>query len=526
MKILLVVLCFSLAQLGLAENPILSKVDRVIVYRSGAQVTRTAKASLKSGVNQITLGMIPAGIDESTILLKSIGGAEITGVRSRLNATKDFEQNPEFKKFKMVLEGLQDRREQEQLIFDTWKEEESLIVSNKKVNGDNSGLQVDQLTKAADLYRTRLLDVRKKMLESKNKLKDIDKEIIKAQTQLNEWNARQPGFGTLEIIVDLFSDKPQEDNLELSYIDNRAFWQSAYDLKLESLKKPLNLVSKGKVNQTTGEDWNNVKLTLSTGNPRQSTQMPELSPWFLYYWQQYNPTVAYGEMNAESKKLLQNRRALSDMAESSVPIEMKENITMMEYAFPQRMDLASGNKSQELKMQTQEVQADYKYFTAPCVDSKVYLVANIPDWEQYNFSTGQMSLYFEGTYIGNSVINADEIADTLKISLGPDIAISTKTEKVKDFNKIAFLSTKKQIQSGKDLIVKNNKTTSIDIVMQERIPLSTDGEMEIEIKDLSGGKLNPETGIVEWTATLKPGEQLKKRLAFVVKIPKNQKVVL
>ena len=146
--------------------------------------------------------------------------------------------------------------------------------------------------------------------------------------------------------------------------------------------------------------------------------------------------------------------------------------------------------------------------------------------DKYNFSTGQLSLYFEGTYIGNSVLNANDVDDTLRVSLGPDIAVSTKLDKVRDYNKTSFLSSKKQIQSGWDIQVKNNKTTPIDIIVQDRIPLSTDSDMEIEVKELNGGKLSPGSGIVEWTATLRPGEQLKKRLAYVVRIPKDRKVQL
>ena len=509
-----------------AEQPVFSKVERVIVYRSGAQITRTAKVNLTAGNNQLIISMIPSGIDESTLLLKSLQGSEITAVRTRLNASKDFEEIPEFKKYKTTLEQLQSKREGEQLIFDTWKDEESLLLSNKKVSGENSGLQVDQLSKTADLYRTRLLEVRRQMLESKNKLIVIDKDIAKAQAQLNEWSGRQPGFGTLEVIVDLYTGKAGADNLELSYIDTRAYWQSAYDLKLESLNKPLSLVSKGKVNQTTGEDWKNVRLTLSTGNPPQHTAMPEVTPWFLYYLQQYYPGAAYDHATMDKMVVAQNRRALNEVEAPAAPVTARENFTMMEYAFPQPVDLPSGTKMQELKMQTQQVNADYKYFTAPRLDPRVYLVAYIPEWEQYNFSTGQLSLYFEGTYIGNSVLNANDVDDTLRVSLGPDIAVSTKLDKVRDYNKTSFLSSKKQIQSGWDIQVKNNKTTPIDIIVQDRIPLSTDSDMEIEVKELNGGKLSPGSGIVEWTATLRPGEQLKKRLAYVVRIPKDRKVQL
>ena len=59
-----------------------------------------------------------------------------------------------------------------------------------------------------------------------------------------------------------------------------------------------------------------------------------------------------------------------------------------------------------------------------------------------------------------------------------------------------------------------------------QIPLASDSQMEIEAEDLSGGKLNKETGIVEWKISLKPGEQIKKRIIYNVKIPKDKKISL
>ena len=74
--------------------------------------------------------------------------------------------------------------------------------------------------------------------------------------------------------------------------------------------------------------------------------------------------------------------------------------------------------------------------------------------------------------------------------------------------------------------LKNNKTAAIEVTLIDQVPLSTVDEMEVEVDELSGGSLNKETGVVEWKLTLKPGEQIKKKLAYKVKIPKDQSVNL
>ena len=90
----------------------------------------------------------------------------------------------------------------------------------------------------------------------------------------------------------------------------------------------------------------------------------------------------------------------------------------------------------------------------------------------------------------------------------------------------SFLSSKKQIQSAYEISIKNNKTTAIEVTLTDQVPLATDANMEVEIDELSGGSLNKETGMVEWKLTLKPGEQVKKKLAYKVKIPKDKSITL
>jgi len=482
----------------IAETPIKSKIEQVVVFRGGAQIKRTGKVALKAGSNTIVFGNLPAGYDESSIQIKSNAKAEIISITFRKNFEDDFESNPTYKTWKDQLETIIRKKDNETLIYETWKEEESLLISNKKVIGENNGLSSEQLTKVADLYRTRLLLVKQQALESRRKLNDYDKEINKIQSTINEWTGKNKTINNGEIVIDVMSKNAIEDVFEVSYIDNRASWTSSFDLRLESLKQPLNLISKGKITQSTGENWDDVKITLSSGDPRRNMQLPEIKPWFLYYYvEQYNQTKLGAYNNAT--QLRGSKDAASNYyAEGAVKSEMNEV----------------------------SLDAKYDYIASPKLDTKVYLQASISDWSQNNFSSGEVKLYFEGTYVGNTYLDAAAVEDTMKISLGPDIALSTKREKLKDFKKTTFLSSKKQLQSGYEITIKNNKPGPVEMTIYDQIPLASDSQMEIEAEDLSGGKLNKETGIVEWKISLKPGEQIKKRIIYNVKIPKDKKVSL
>lgn len=513
-------------QLNADEIKIKSQIDKVTVFRNGAQIKRVATVNIKSGINVVVFTDLPAGFNENSIIVKGNPKLEINSVSYRNDFTRTFESNPNYMSLKRQYEDLMIKKENEEIVIETWKEEESLILSNKKIGGENSGLTQEQLVKVADLYRVRLLDVKQKILVSKRKIIDLDKEIKTIYSQMEESISKLGNQNTAEVVIIINSNSPGNEIFELSYIDNRASWITSFDFRLESLQKPLNLINKGKIRQYTGEDWINVNLALSTGNPQTNIQFPVINPWFLYYFE----NVYYGQIQTKSKafpaqtRIEDNVRA--DFEENNAEVDVKENITFMEFSLPDKISIPSDNKEHEVKLKDYEIAAEYQYIAIPKLDKNVYLQANIIDWNQYNLSSGEVKLYFEGTFVGTSVLDANLLSDTLSISLGPDIAIACKREKLKDLKKTNFLSNKKQIQSGFEISLKNNKPQAIEVVLRDQIPLSTDSEMEIETDELSGGKLNKETGIVEWKLKLQPGEQVKKKFSYTVKIPKDKRINL
>lgn len=507
------------------EIKIKSQIEKVTVFRNGAQIFRIADVNIKSGSNELVFIDLPAGFNESTINVKINPKIDINSVSFRKNYSNDLIQNPEYSALKVKFDLLSIKKENEQLIFDTWREEENLILANKKISGENSGLNSEQLIKIADLYRSRLLEVKQKMTESSRKLKDMDTELKKLSGQMNEISSKNNNQATAEIVVVINSTYSSSEKIEISYIDPRASWNTSFDLKLESLQKPLNLLYKGKISQNTGEDWNGVNLTLSTGNPQSNIMFPEITTWFLYYYEDI-----YFKGNLYQKQSLPVQARMEDNVRTEMSVESgvtaSENITFMEFAIPGRMMIPSDNKHHEVKLKDNEIPAQFVYLAIPKKDKNVYLKANITDWDQYNLSSGEVKLYFEGTFTGNSFIDANMTTDTLSISLGPDIAIATKREKLKDLKKTGIFSNKKLIHQGYEISIKNNKPVAIELILQDQIPVSTDSEMEIELGESTGGKLNKETGIIEWKLRLQPGEQTKKKFSYTVKIPKDKRINL
>jgi uncharacterized protein (TIGR02231 family) len=535
MRTLIFIFLASLPQFIFSQVKVKSNIQDVTIFRRGAQISRTFKLSLKSGKNYLSIHDLPAGIDFSSLQVNIDQKAFISDITYRNDFAQDLTTNPEYKSLLDQEKATRIKLTNEQIIHDTWKEEETLILSNRNVSGEDSGLTASQLASIGDLYRTRLLQVKQNMAESLRRIEMINIEMVKITNQIHEWSNTHATKNTAEVLLTVICDKAIDTQGKLTYYDSRATWTSTYDLRLESLQKPLTLLSKAMINQHTGEDWDQVSVKLTTADPSTNKILPTLEPWFLYF---FNPIKSKYDKdkylnNLPAQANLRGNRDEKVLEEVVVmdgvniyQTRSEEKISFTEHILPTKLSIPSDTKTHDVAISENSIEASYKHISIPKLDPKAYLTAEVIDWEQYNLSNGNMKLYFENTFVGESYLDVTTIDDTLALSLGPDIAISVKKELLKDVKKSNLLSTKREEKLAYNLIIKNNKQGPIKLDLLDQLPIMTDASMELEIEEISGAQYNKETGELSWNLTVKPGEQITKKIMYSVKIPKDKMIKL
>ena len=167
-----------------------------------------------------------------------------------------------------------------------------------------------------------------------------------------------------------------------------------------------------------------------------------------------------------------------------------------------------------------------QYYCVPKIDRDVFLIANVSNWEQYNLLEGEANLFFEGTYVGKTLLDVRYATDTLQISLGRDKNINVKREKIKEFTTKKFIGSKKEEARGWDIDIKNNKSQQINMLLFDQVPVSTLEEIKVEVSEFSAGKHDPKTGEIKWEFKIGPSESKKFSLNYFVKYPKNRKLII
>ncbi len=188
--------------------------------------------------------------------------------------------------------------------------------------------------------------------------------------------------------------------------------------------------------------------------------------------------------------------------------------------------IASDGKIQTIEIQRTASPADYKYITIPKLSPLAYLTGEITNWAEQSLQSGEATLYFENSYVGQSYLNVNQLSDSLLISLGTDNSILVKREKQKDFTSKRVLGSNKTEVYSFLTTIRNNKPGTIKITLYDQIPISSNSGITVEATELSGGKLNSGTGLIKWELDIKPQETRRIILTYSVKYPKERTVIL
>lgn len=211
---------------------------------------------------------------------------------------------------------------------------------------------------------------------------------------------------------------------------------------------------------------------------------------------------------------------------SSAPIQNQEisNQTSFSYKIERPYSVPSDGKEHTLEIKRETPQTDYLYASVPKLSSNAYLIGNLTDWDELNLIEGEANVYFENSFVGSTYLDPSSLLDTLEISLGKDERIIIERKKLKDFEERRFFGSKTRESLSFEISIRNTKSEPIEIIVEDQIPVSTDESIKISPKELSGGELDEQTGIINWRLNLKPNETRKIKLNYQIEYPKGKRI--
>ena len=281
--LLIGVLCLSLSAMAGTKTDVKSTIKEVTVFLSGAQVKRTATAQLKSGRNELHFTGLPLDLDKNSLQFNANAAVTILNINYQVGyIDESLKDSAKVRQLENQLKAQNIRLQKNDINVQVFQNEKGILLKNTQFGGSQNGTSVIELERGVNLVRSRLLELNKKLLDLQLEKDALNLNIQKIRNQLEEYR-RKSAVKSGEVVVVLSAEQNSEAQLSLNYTVKKAGWKPYYDLRVKSAGEPLKMVYKAKVIQTTGEDWNKVKVNLSTGDPSQGGNMPILKPWFLNF---------------------------------------------------------------------------------------------------------------------------------------------------------------------------------------------------------------------------------------------------
>jgi uncharacterized protein (TIGR02231 family) len=516
------------------EKEIKAGIKHVTVYPDRAQVSHETTIELPAGKTVLKFGALSPYIDAQSIQVKGYGDFIILSVNQRNNYLENLEDLPEVKTIRNQIEALQLKVEDEKAAITVLKEKEAFLVANRGILVKETTFSVEQLKSVMELYTNNMDQVTNSVLKKNRLIKDYEKQISALQKQIADKFGKQQ-LPSGEISVSVSSEKPVSGRMTLSYVVSNAGWYPSYDIRVDDITKPVTIFYKANVFQSTGVTWKDVKLSFSNATPWVAGDVPVLNPWFIDYYYPETPIMLRGVASgvkrankAEVAEMVVADAAMEEKVMEAAPVAVEKQIgeTTVTFDITAPYSLSSDGKVQTIEIQRTTTPADYKYVAVPKLSPLAYLTGNITDWAEQNLIGGEATLYFENTFVGKSYLNVNQLKDTLTVSLGNDNSILVKREKRKDFTSRKVLGSNKTETYSFLITVRNNKTNSIRITVNDQIPISSNSGIEVDAVELSGGKHNSQTGEIKWDIEIKPQETRQLILTYSVKYPKDKTIIL
>ncbi len=239
--------------------------------------------------------------------------------------------------------------------------------------------------------------------------------------------------------------------------------------------------------------------------------------------------VGYGaQKSLKSNVAVEEITRDQEERDGSIPMETVQTRQPTGFEFDIRMPytILSDNKPVVAEIGRYELPASYTYQCTPKITKDAFLMARVTDWNKLNLLEGEANIYFEGTFTGKSVLDVSAAEDTLSFSLGRDRQISVRRVKENEYTSRQLLGSAQTQTIGWKISVRNNRTEVVELIISDQLPVSVNNSITVMAEEVSGGKVDGNTGIVTWTLKLKPGEQRDLALRYKVKYPKDKKLTV
>lgn len=539
----------AICSLYAEEMVVKTKISSVTVFRDRAQVTRTFTGELSEGEKDLIFDNLPENIESQSIIVNGTGNGVLKDIKIR---RKEFAGSND-----SISNYLNRRKELYQdsilLVEDILKRcsSERQFVENiaAKVTERGAAEQVSapELDKnkwlnMVEFYRNRLESLSSEMRSASKRKQALSDTLAVIERRLSDLNRNERSERN-QAVVSLTMKKAGKIDLELSYIVYGPSWTPAYEMRVLSDKKVLLMTYKGSLRQSTGEDWKNANIKLSTATPHIGGNQPELTPWYIRIDEPYMDLSVRKRLSKSAAPAMMNQMMTMDAEmefkreeiKEAAPMvfreaEVESGATAVVFAIPGLNTINSDSEEHTVTIMATEFPAHFRYSAVPKLSQYAYLKAKVKNTTSFPLLPGSSSIFLDNSFVSKSEMKLVAPEEEFWTFLGVDEAVKIEYKLINRMRRNEGVIAKKdRIVFEYQFNVTNNRKSEEEIVIWDQLPISGSEEIKVELiepkwKENSSSLKKNEHEFLEWYYKLKAGESVKIPFKFAIEFPNGKNI--
>jgi len=508
-----------------------SQIDSVVVYPHQVLVVRAASVTV-TGSGEMVFPGLPGALDDNTVRIKA------TGIRiGEVQVKRGYmaEPTPEVKRLADRVKELEDQLRGLDDEADVLKAKEEFLNSIKLGAPEIISKELQQGKVATESWRGALAFVGEELMKVKSRAVKLAREKDEQQKQLDaarqEYNAARAEVENRKEVRFNFGADAGTYDVRLSYVvANSADWTPYYELRARPDAAQVEVSYFAKLSQRTGEDWERVKVVLSTMQPAQGGTAPQPVPWYLSLYEEVRAKAMRGVMPAPGGPMSEVAVVSGGFdAEYGEAAEARavETGVSLQYVIPGRVSLKSGESAKKLSLHQANLPAEFEYYTLPRQREQAFLTGRLVNTTDFVFLSGSGNTYVGDEYTGSTWLQTAAPQESTQLSFGVDERVKVKRELVKSFKSKGGLFAKtEKLNFVYKTTVENFHPKPVTVKVIEQVPVSQQGEIKVSVTKVEPKFLeqNQTQGIYTWKPTIETRGKFVADLEFTVEYPAGRQI--
>jgi len=531
---------------GASDEKELALETRIVtatVYADRAQVTRAGKIALAAGFYKLVCGDLPRGFSESSLQVEGKGAAQarIMGVDAA-KVRGLAAESARYKELKNKLDALTASRDTLQIQLNSLNSSVQFLDNFAKFPFEKGSTKL-----ATEIFRVQdwknvLEFIGTERVKTNEKIDGLNKRNAKLvddinwiTNQLNEMQTKDDW--SPRVVVDVEIVSPGDLELSFTYNVSGATWTPEYLIRYDTGKESIDLAYSARVQQSTGEDWKDVAVVLSTARPQLGAAPPAIAPLYVQrimraiYDKAEARAMKSGTIGSASVAYVPPAPAQAQEFEAEQPgAGLASSEFAATFAIPKHVDLASGSDPRRVLILQDKLAGKLSRYTAPRLSQNVFVKGSVTNTLEAPLLAGTAEVYIETTPAGaqgktSSFVGKETLAPVatgqefpVHLGIDQDVKVTHKLEKKEYLTKEG--ATVRKIRYSYLITLESFKKGAAEVVLQDRIPVSAMKEIKVADVDIEPKPAEErEDGIVTWNLAPVPKQKIEIRIAYTIEFP-------